>query len=120
MFSSRRPRTYADAVPELIQPDDVISPQQHWRLEKVVYQGDPESFSVAIGKWDDLPRLAVRWNATDWRPLGNPSSSGHPTWFILPDELAYSVMTAVLRKITDPVARERLRKWVVETMGRTS
>ncbi len=122
MFSSRCPRSYADAVPDLIQPNDVISPQQHWRLEKVVYQGDPESFSVAIGKWDDQPRLAVRWNATDWRPLGNPSSSGHPTWFILPDKLAPGVAGETLRLLANshhPEAAEHakaLAAWLV-SMG---
>lgn len=111
------------------QPQEVLSPKRDWLMEPddVVFQGPPDGldgFSVACGRWRNgeefEPRLAIRWNANENRPLGNPSSRMYPTWFILPDELAYSVMTAVLRKITDPVAHERLRKWVVETMGRTS
>ena len=107
---------------DLLPPDKVISPQQHWTLKTVVYQGDPESFSVAIGEWDGKPRLAVRWNATDWRPLGNPSSSGHPTWFILPDKLAPGVVGETLRLLAnsqDPDAvghAKDLAAWLV-SMG---
>lgn len=107
---------------DLLPPDKVISPQQHWRLDTVVYQGDPESFSVAIGEWDGKPRLALRWNATDWRPLGNPSSSGHPTWFILPNKLAPGVAGETLRLLADskqPNAADQARAlaaWLV-SMG---
>jgi len=111
------------------QPQHVTSPKRDWQLEpeNVVFHGPedgPDGFSVACGRWrngDEFePRLAIRWNANKDRPLGNPSSRMYPTWFILPDELAYSVMTAILRKIDDPSARDRLRKWVTEDMGRTS
>ena len=110
-------------------PQDVKSPQKDWRLEEdgVVFQGPDDGedgFSVACGRWrngDEFEaRLAIRWNANENRPLGNPSSRMYPTWFILPDAVAYSVMTAVLPKITEPAARERLRYWVTKEMGRTA
>ena len=42
--------------------------------------------SLAIGRWDGRPALAMRWNGTDDEPLGNPQSRGLPTWFIVPDQ----------------------------------
>jgi hypothetical protein len=104
---------------DLVQPQDVRSPRQHWQLTKVIFQGDPESFSVAIGEWDGEPRLAMRWNANDWRPLGNPSSSGHPTWFIVPNRLASGIAGDTLRLLalsTAPDAKDNARElaaWLV-------
>jgi hypothetical protein len=66
------------------QPEDVTAPKLHWSLIKVLYNGGPEEYSVAVGKWDNEPCLAIRWNACEWRPVGNPQSRGLPTWFILP------------------------------------
>ncbi|WAS95954.1 hypothetical protein [Nannocystis punicea] len=102
-----------------VEPGDVRSPRDHWHLKQVVYQGDPESFSVATGEWDGKPCLALRWNANDWRPLGNPSSSGHPTWFIVPSEVAFGIASDTLRLLAhsdEPDASERARslaEWVI-------
>lgn len=44
-------------------------------------------------------RLAVRWTCVEGRPLGNPSSSGHPTWFVLPERLAPAVAATTLELV---------------------
>lgn len=53
---------------------------------------DPENYSVAVGMWDDRPCLAIRWNAYEDRPVGNPHSRGLPTWFIVPAALAEPIL----------------------------
>lgn len=47
----------------------------------------PNQTSLAIGRWNDRPCLAIRWNGSDREPIGNPQSRGLPTWFVLPDHL---------------------------------
>lgn len=42
--------------------------------------------SLAIGRWDNQPTLAMRWNGSRENPLGNPQSRGLPTWFIVPEQ----------------------------------
>ena len=77
------------AVTTGTDPLDVIAPQRSWRLTAVLY-GDAE-WSMALGEWrndDDgnwRPVLAQRWNG--WQgSKGNPVSTGHNTWFVLPDD----------------------------------
>lgn len=74
------------------EPEDVVAPKLHWSLIKVLHKGSPEEHSIAVGKWDNDPCLAIRWNACEWRPVGNPQSRGLPTWFILPDDLVDAVL----------------------------
>lgn len=75
-------------------------------------------FDVAHGIWCGKARLAVRWSCVEGRPLGNPSSSGHPTWFLLPEELACGVAAQTLRllkAVDDPGvedAAEALKPWL--------
>jgi hypothetical protein len=68
---------------EITPPESVISPKTHWSLTKVL-EADREGVSLAVGKWDYNPVLAIRWNGTKDNPIGNPQSRGLPTWFILP------------------------------------
>ena len=85
------------------QPEDVTSPKLHWTLIKVLFKGDPhnptnhdpEGYSVAVGMWDGHPCLAIRWNANEERPVGNPQSRGLPTWFIVPDDLVNPILSTV-------------------------
>jgi hypothetical protein len=44
----------------------------------------PNSGVLALGRWDNRPVLAMRWNGNDNNPIGNPQSRGLPTWFIVP------------------------------------
>jgi hypothetical protein len=75
-----------------ITPDQVFSPKRSWKLLAVLDSGSKNTGSVAIGRWEDKPVLAMRWNGSDDNPLGNPQSRGLPTWFIIPDEYRDPIM----------------------------
>jgi hypothetical protein len=75
-----------------IKPDDCNSPRAHWTLLTVLEDRGPENTSLAVGRWDGTPCLAIRWNGSDENPLGNPQSRGIPTWFILPDDYADNIL----------------------------
>jgi len=70
----------------MVAPNTVVSPKDRWTLISVLRQED--EWSLALGRWDNNPRLAVRWNwKDDPNDKGNPVSHGMPTWFILPVDL---------------------------------
>ena len=48
-----------------------------------------DEWAVVALKWDQRRTLAIRWFTT---PMGNPSSHGYPTWYILPEELHESIL----------------------------
>ena len=83
-----------------VKPEDVKSPVRFWRLHRVLHEGVEDDWAAAEGQWKDgdevwRDRLAIRWNGTsDW-PLGNPQSSGHATWFIVPNELEKAVRKVI-------------------------
>jgi hypothetical protein len=49
--------------------------------------------------WDTNPKaVGLRWNGSpEESGKGNPQSHGHATWFIVPDELAPTVLEAARR-----------------------
>lgn len=75
-----------------VRPADVHAPKRHWALACVLFDGgpsgknNPSPSSLAIGRWDNEPVLAMRWNGNDENPLGNPQSRGLPTWFVVPEQ----------------------------------
>lgn len=75
-----------------IPPEKVISPQKHWSLIKVLHDGGPEKYSVALGRWDNEPVVGMRWNGSENSPIGNPQSRGLPTWFIIPGNYQESIL----------------------------
>ena len=95
--------TIVEAMDDYPLPDTVISPRLHWSLIKVLFRGDsgdpskhhPDGYSVAVGKWDNTPCLAIRWNCNEERPVGNPQSRGLPTWFIVPKELEAGILSTL-------------------------
>ena len=82
-----------------IEPDDVTSPKNHWRLHRILYDKGGGQWAAAEGQWDSDGRwrdvLALRWNGHEGAVLGNPQSSARPTWFIVPEELEASVREAI-------------------------
>lgn len=84
-------------------PDEVTAPRLHWALIKILFRGDPddpeqhdpEGYSLAVGMWDRRPCLAIRWNANEDRPVGNPQSRGLPTWFIIPEALVKPLLSTL-------------------------
>jgi hypothetical protein len=78
-----------------IKPEAVDSPRAKWSLMKVLVPGKPGHIAVALGKWEDDPVIALRWNGSDDSPVGNPQSRGLPTWFILESPYAEAVIGAL-------------------------
>jgi hypothetical protein len=71
-----------------IPASNVTSPKMHWSLIAVLKdEGECEGV-LAIGRWDNEPVLAMRWNGGSGpmsdSPIGNPQSRGLPTWFVVP------------------------------------
>lgn len=71
-----------------IDPATVLSPKDAWELTSVLWNTGQGDWSLAQGTWNKNPCLAMRWNGSDGiEGIGNPQSRGHPTWFIIPDDL---------------------------------
>ncbi len=77
-----------------ITPENVLSPRDRLSHLQVLYDGGEAEISIAYGFWDGVDSLFIRWNGEniDHRTLGNPQSSGHATWFALPDFLKIFVL----------------------------
>ena len=65
-----------------VDPNKVLSPRKRLKDLRVVHRD--EDWSLAVGIWDKMRALLTRWNGDEDRPLGNPVSHAHPTWFVLP------------------------------------
>jgi hypothetical protein len=81
---------------KITPPEDVLSPKQHWNLIAVLddgsSSGEENNCALALGRWDNNPVLAVRWNRHKDNPIGNPQSRGVPTWFILPEKYNEAIL----------------------------
>lgn len=74
-----------------MHPSKVISPKSRLEASSLdVFYTHPDGWwSLARMKYDQENRIGIRWNGNIENPddLGNPVSTGHATWFILPVEL---------------------------------
>lgn len=79
------------------KPEMVLSPKDAVKKVTVLHDGRENSISVAKIKWYDKEVTGVRWNVAmrEWYDikkingkecLGMPTSTGHPVWFIVPDD----------------------------------
>lgn len=66
-----------------IPPEDATSPRRSWSITRILIPGGPEDMAIALGKWDGVDVIGLRWNGTAENPIGNPQSRGLATWFIL-------------------------------------
>lgn len=66
------------------RPAEVTAPSARWQLTAVIRDGGSGGYSLALGQWDGERVLALRWNGSGDQPKGNPLSSTHPTWMVLP------------------------------------
>lgn len=86
-----------------VDPNDVTSPKNRWKLDTVLY--NKNGWSAATGSWEDNGRwdevLALRWNGEPSHDKGQPQSRGYPTWFIVPDEIA-GVLREVIALLPKP------------------
>lgn len=92
-------------------PDQVTSPLAHWNLIDVLDNHGPGDIAVALGKWDQNPVLAMRWNGDDsGSPVGSPQSRGLSTWFILPE----GVYTEAIINTLPPEKKTLVRNFIPE------
>ena len=87
-----------------VLPTDCHSPRAHWNLVTVLEDRGPGDTSLAVGRWDGQPCLAIRWNGSEGSPVGNPQSRGLPTWFILPKDYAEKILVLL------PLAKQNLAR----------
>jgi hypothetical protein len=59
---------------------------------KVVYKNLEERWAIVAIKWDEQPQLGIRWF---WANGGNPFSSGHPTWLVIPSSLSKGILASL-------------------------
>jgi len=78
-----------------VAPEDVLSPRSCvGGVIEVIHDPGEDQMSVARVLWKEEPVIAIRWNGSKDRPLGNPVSRGHATWFIVDKYAAKSVEQA--------------------------
>ena len=116
-----------------VKPEEVLSPKDRVKgVLEVIYDPGENQMSVARIVWDKDPAIAVRWNGSDERPLGNPASHGQPTWFVVDDYPADSIelaarqeaqkaphgLAARYREMAQDIDREReATEWVEGLIG---
>ena len=74
-----------------MRPQSVDSPKDRLSELSVVHNAVAEGWSVATCMWREEDgtqsrRVGIRWNG-DENELGHPQSTGHATWFLLPENL---------------------------------
>ena len=75
-----------------IKPDEVVSPKSRWKLIRVLKAGGPGEVAYALGEWDGIARIGLRWNGTEDSKIGNPQSRGLPTWTMLDSDMNLAVI----------------------------
>ena len=99
-----------------VLPEEVLSPRDHvGGVIEVIHDPGEGEMSVARVLWKkegtEKQVIAARWNGSDERPLGNPVSRGHATWFVVDEYAAASVeqaaRAAAERSPTSLVAKYR-------------
>ena len=76
-------------------PHTVRSPKDRVKDVEVIFDKGPRvgSWSLAKLKFDGSDAVGIRWNGEVAKPgVGTPSSRSNPTWFIVPTEIAESLV----------------------------
>ncbi len=74
----------------------VVSPKKHWSLIAVLEDKGPGDCALALGRWDNEPCLAMRWNGdNDDNSVGNPQSRGLPNWFVVPSSYVEAILNTL-------------------------
>ena len=81
-----------------IPPDEILSPRRNWTLIEVLVDMGEDNIALSIGRWDGNKVLAMRWNGTADRRIGNPQSRGMGTWFVVPDEYREAILKSAQEK----------------------
>jgi len=71
-----------------MNPRQAKSPQKKIKSIEVIFTS-PQGFSLALIQWGEsgTMRIGIRWDG-DEGSKGYPCAHGHPTWFILPKDMA--------------------------------
>jgi len=72
-----------------MRAENVLSPKDRVRGLRVIFTDPDGGWSIAEMEWRDYDgewrwRIGMRWDGAE-DELGNPQSSGHPTWFLVPE-----------------------------------
>jgi len=96
------------AIRPRVHPKHVIAPRSRLEYPHAIYAGS--KWSLAVGLWDGDRAMLIRWNDDPDKPLGNPVSHGHPTWFVLPIEFHDEALKQVAN--TDAELAKKSREWL--------
>lgn len=77
--------------PRVVHPRHVVSPKTRLKYPHAIYAGN--EWSLAVGLWDGMRVMLIRWNDDPDKPRGNPISHSHPTWFVLPSDFHEKALT---------------------------
>ena len=79
-------------------PQSVISPKNkiHSEINVVIQETD---FTIATFVYGETRKIGIRWNETAPGNLGYPTSHGHPTWFVIPKEVALGYAIGIKNEI---------------------
>lgn len=67
-----------------MDPHNVKSPKNRWILLDVLQEDMGENDALAVGEWEGMRRLAMRWNGDGEDDIGSPQSRGIATWHVIP------------------------------------
>ncbi|MCM1305998.1 MAG: hypothetical protein NC037_01860 [Bacteroides sp.] len=71
-----------------MDPRKVVSPKGKVSNLQVIYVDKEGGYSIATLDWENVKRVAIRWNGANENSKGYPHSFGRPTWFIMPKQIA--------------------------------
>lgn len=81
----------------MIDPSTVLSPKDKISDLKVII--NKEDFSIATFIYGKSRKIGIRWNETAPENMGYPTSHGHPTWFVIPKEVALGYAIGIKNEI---------------------
>ena len=93
-----------------IDPRMVNSPKSSVSDLNVIIDEGEGYYAIALLKWNNEYSVGMRWNGGEggeggqFKGIGNPQSRGVATWFILPNDIAKLLLTAILndkKRISD-------------------
>ncbi len=94
-----------------LRPEEVLSPKK-WvgGVIEVIHDPGEDRMSVARVLWKEREVVATRWNGSAQRPLGNPVSRGHATWFVV-DEYAAKYVEQAARDAAEQSPTSLIAKY---------
>jgi hypothetical protein len=82
---------------------------QRWTNENLLYED--ESYSIVWGNFDEAKQLGVRWNGKK-KEKGFPKQGKYPLWFVVPDEIALSILHHLQFKVVEKCKKVNYEKLI--------